>query len=75
MTGVMSEGIALFYGVGFGLIGKLGPPEFYGVAIAIFMAQAMLSMLWLRRFPQGPLETLWRRMTYGAVATKVGNPG
>jgi uncharacterized protein len=59
--------IALFYGVGFGLIGKLGPPAFYAVAIAIFSTQVLLSTLWLRHFEQGPLEALWRRMTYGVA--------
>lgn len=59
--------IALFYGVGCGLIGKLGPAAIYAVAIAIFAVQVLLSTLWLRHYPQGPLEALWRRMTCGAL--------
>jgi uncharacterized protein len=60
--------IALFYGVGLGLVGELGPLGFYAVALAIFAAQVVLSTLWLQRFEQGPLEALWRWMTYGGGA-------
>ncbi|WP_240695090.1 DUF418 domain-containing protein [Thermus tengchongensis] len=27
--------------------------------------QVALAHLWLLRFPQGPLEWLWRRLAYG----------
>ncbi len=60
--------ITLFYGVGFGLVGEFGPPGLYAVALAIFAAQALLSTLWLQRFEQGPMEALWRWMTYGGGA-------
>jgi len=57
--------IALFYGVGLGLIGQLGPAGFYTAGMAIFGLQVLLSTLWLRRHSQGPMEALWRWMTYG----------
>lgn len=60
--------IALFYGVGLGLIGQLAPGAFYAAGVVIFVGQALLSTLWLRRYPQGPMEALWRRMTYGRRA-------
>lgn len=58
-------GILLFYGVGFGLVGRLPPAGFYGIAAAIFAAQILLSHWWLARREQGPMEALWRRATYG----------
>lgn len=58
-------GIVIFYGIGFGLVGELSPLGFYGIAIAIFAGQILLSRLWLARFEQGPMERLWRVMTYG----------
>ena len=59
-------GIALFYGIGLGLVGRVPPAGFYLIAAAIFAAQVLFSRLWLARFDQGPMEGLWRRLTYGA---------
>ena len=67
-------GIALFYGVGFGLVGRLAPAGFYSLALLIFAGQILFSHLWLARFEQGPMERLWRLGTYGrrrTVAVKV----
>ena len=58
-------GIILFYGIGFGLIGTLQPWQFYLVALAIIAAQTAVSQLYLDRHAQGPMEALWRRLTYG----------
>lgn len=58
-------GILLFYGIGFGLVGRVPPLTFYGIAAAIFLAQMLASRLWLARFEQGPMERLWRLATYG----------
>ncbi len=56
----------LFYGWGFGLWGKVGPALDLALAIAIFFAvQVPLSKWWLSRFELGPMEWLWRRLTYG----------
>jgi uncharacterized protein len=34
-------------------------------ALAVFfIIQVPLSMLWLRRFERGPMEALWRKLTY-----------
>lgn len=61
-------GIAIFYGIGVGLVGYLSPVQFYAVAVVIFLAQILASHLWLARFDQGPLERLWRLATYGREA-------
>jgi uncharacterized protein len=67
-------GALLFYGFGLGLIGRLSPLEIYGVAVAIFATQAVVSHWWLARHPQGPMEALWRRLTYGGVRGRGAAP-
>jgi uncharacterized protein len=59
-------GIALFYGWAFGQWGRIGPAAELLIAPLLFFAvQAPLTILWLRRFEQGPMEHLWRVLTYG----------
>jgi len=57
-------GIVIFYGVGLGFYRSIGPWAFSGIALLIFALQVILSRLWLQRFAQGPLEAIWRRLTY-----------
>ena len=54
----------LFYGYGFGLFGQVGPALGFLITIAIFTAQISLSVLWMGRFHYGPVEWLWRTLTY-----------
>ncbi|MBO4771694.1 MAG: DUF418 domain-containing protein [Bacteroidales bacterium] len=35
------------------------------IAAAVFAAESILCGLWLRRFNFGPLEWIWRMLTYG----------
>ncbi|MDP3377186.1 MAG: DUF418 domain-containing protein [Brevundimonas sp.] len=58
-------GTAIFFGVGLGWIGHLSPVQFVALGLALFAGQILISALWLRLFAQGPLEALWRRLTYG----------
>ena len=58
-------GIVLFYGIGFGLGTSFGLVFVVLTALAVFVLQTYLSRLWLRRFLFGPLEWLWRLLTYG----------
>lgn len=60
-------GIVVFYGIGFGLVGRLPVWGIYAVAIAIFALQIVASRWWLARHAQGPMEALWRRWTYGPM--------
>lgn len=56
----------LFYGWGFGLWGQVGPALGLLLAFVIFFViQVPLSLWWLRRFQYGPMEWLWRALTYG----------
>ena len=51
--------------IGFGLFGQLRFHEIYYVVFAVWAAQLIASPLWLKSFRYGPLEWLWRRLTYG----------
>lgn len=55
----------LFYGYGFGWYGQIDRWGQVQIALAIFAAQVALSPLWLQHFRYGPLEWLWRGLTYG----------
>jgi uncharacterized protein len=55
----------LFYGLGFGLLGKAGAMGCLLASLGIFAIQIALSRWWLDRFRFGPLEWMWRSLTYG----------
>jgi uncharacterized protein len=55
----------LFYGYGFGLYGQVGAAAGVLLTIAIYSLQIPLSIWWLRHFRFGPVEWLWRSLTYG----------
>ncbi|MFL5481718.1 MAG: DUF418 domain-containing protein [Gemmatimonadaceae bacterium] len=54
----------LSYGFGFGLWWRTSPATAMAIAIAIIAVQIPLSALWLSRFRYGPVEWIWRRLTY-----------
>jgi uncharacterized protein len=56
--------VLLFYGYGFGLFGKFGALVSTLIALAIFAVQIVLSSLWLKYFRYGPMEWIWRQLTY-----------
>jgi uncharacterized protein len=55
----------LFYGYGFGLYGSMGPSEQIWITLSIFAGAVIFSNLWLKYFRFGPLEYIWRSLTYG----------
>lgn len=57
-------GVILFYGIGFGLAGKLSLSEILVITLLIFLAQIAFSRIWLSIFQFGPIEWLWRMITY-----------
>jgi uncharacterized protein len=57
----------LYYSWGAGLYGRVNPLLGFVPTIAIYAAQVVLSVWWLRYFAMGPMEWLWRRLTYGAA--------
>ncbi len=56
-----------FYGIGLGMFGKLQRYELYYVVFAVWVIQIIWSHLWLRKFNFGPLEWLWRSLTYWKI--------
>jgi uncharacterized protein len=71
----------VFYGTGLGLYGRVSRVGQLGVVAAVWAVQLALAPLWLRRFAFGPLEWLWRSLTYGrpqplrAASPGAGSPG
>jgi uncharacterized protein len=59
--------IVLFYGVGFGLVGRVSHAGCLALSVLIFGVQIVLSAWWLTRFRFGPMEWLWRSLTYGRL--------
>ena len=60
-------GIFLFYGIGLGLGASFGLVTIELMALVVFLLQVLFSGLWLRYFRFGPLEWLWRVLTYGKI--------
>jgi uncharacterized protein len=56
--------VPLFYNYGFAFFRWAGP--FYSILIGlgILVVQAVAAHLWLGRFVYGPLEWLWRSLTF-----------
>ena len=61
-------GLIFFFGIGFGLAGEFHPLQFYAIAVMIFAAQMVFSRWWPDYHEQGPMEALWRRVTYARLA-------
>ncbi|MFA1818979.1 DUF418 domain-containing protein [Virgibacillus oceani] len=54
----------LFYGVGFGLYGSVSPTIGVVIVMIVFIFQVFFSKWWFQRFRFGPLEWVWRTLTY-----------
>jgi len=54
----------IFYSYGLALFGKVRPSLGLLLTIIICLIQIPLSVWWLRRFQFGPIEWLWRSLTY-----------
>jgi uncharacterized protein len=57
--------VVLSYGFGFGLWWRIGASTPLLVALAIIAVQIPFSAWWLSRYRFGPVEWIWRRLTYG----------
>jgi uncharacterized protein len=55
----------IFYNYGLGLYGQVGHALGLVLTVLIYALQIPLSLWWLRRFEFGPMEWLWRSLTYG----------
>lgn len=58
-------GMFLFYGMGMGLGTTFGLLQTEIVVLAVFLFQMAFSAGWMSAFKFGPLEWVWRMLTYG----------
>ncbi len=68
---------ALFYSWGLGLFGLLDRAQLWLVVAGVWVVQLLVTSIYLRRFNTGPLEAVWRRLTYGrgtAIAAATRSP-
>jgi len=54
----------IFNGHGLGLFGQLDRLEQLGIVLLNWLIMLFISPIILKRFGQGPLEKLWRKLTY-----------
>ena len=57
-------GTAILYGWGMGYLGELRNIYTFLIGIAIVILQMLFSKWWLKHYKYGPLEWLWRSLTY-----------
>ncbi len=60
-------GILIFYGIGLGLGAKVNLLQTEVIALAVYAFQLVFSTAWMKRFRFGPIEWVWRMLTYGKV--------
>jgi uncharacterized protein len=51
-----------------GLYGKVGPTMGLIPTVVLYSAQVIFANWWLSRYRFGPVEWLWRGMTYGKMS-------
>ena len=56
-----------FYHYTIGLYGRIGPALGLVPTVILYAAQVAFSNWWLKRYRFGPMEWLWRGMTYGKL--------
>jgi uncharacterized protein len=56
--------VTIFYGYGFGLFGRFGSLQSTLIALTISLFQIAFSSVWLNYFAYGPMEWIWRQLTY-----------
>lgn len=54
----------IFYGHGLGLFGSVERTEQLAIVVGVWIATLLWSPMWLTAFRMGPLEWLWRALTY-----------
>lgn len=53
-----------FYGYGLAMYGRLSPWQGLLLSVSVWASEVVLARLWLSRFAIGPVEWLWRSITY-----------
>jgi uncharacterized protein len=57
--------VSIVNGYGLGMIGHIGPAFGLVMALTLYSLQMIWSPIWLNHFRFGPMEWLWRSLTYG----------
>ena len=57
-------GTSIYYGFGLGMYQYTGASFALAIGIALALLQRQFSVWWLARHSQGPLETVWHRLTW-----------
>lgn len=64
----------IFNAYGLGLFNRIGPAIGFVMALGLWTLQVLASQLWMRRFAFGPMEWLWRLLTYGTAPSAHSAP-
>ena len=64
----------IFYAYGFGLFARVDRAWLWAIVFAIWVVILFWSSIWMRFFRIGPLEWIWRAITYGTVPGIRGKP-
>ena len=70
LTNYLGHSVAMafvFYGFGLGLLGRVGATFCVVFSLGLYVALAAFSAAWLRAFRFGPVEWVWRSLTYAKV--------
>ena len=54
----------IMYSYGFGMFGSFQPWQLIIFAVLVFTIQLYFSKIWLQYFQFGPMEWIWRKLTY-----------
>ncbi len=57
----------IFFSYGLGLYGKVNIWQGAILTVCIYIVQVIWSHYWLKHFQYGPMEWLWRTLTYGKI--------
>ncbi len=57
-------GAFIFYGWGLGYFGELSRSQLVPIVLGVWALQLIISPIWLSQFRFGPMEWLWRSLTY-----------
>jgi uncharacterized protein len=56
--------LLIFYGCGLGLLGKIHLYMILPISFVIYILQILFSKFWLKSYNYGPVEWIWRQLTY-----------
>ena len=62
--------VSIFYGFGLGYLGRVTLLEVLLLTLVIYILQVVFSNYWLKRYSFGPMEWVWRRITYKKIKAK-----